>query len=85
LSEEVICALLRDFRKHGEKAIARVRRDHPAAYLKVLALLIPRDIKVEHTPVKELSDEQLESAIALKAMISGENAKVIMTTAERVE
>ena len=85
LSEEVICALLRDFRKHGEKAIARVRRDHPAAYLKVLALLIPRDIKVEHTPVKELSDEQLESAIALKAMISGDNAKVIMTTAERVE
>ena len=76
---------MRDFRKHGEKAIARVRRDHPAAYLKVLALLIPRDIKVEHTPVKELSDEQLESAIALKAMISGENAKVIMTTAERVE
>jgi hypothetical protein len=62
-----------------------VRRDHPAAYLKVLALLIPRDIKVEHTPVKELSDEQLESAIALKAMISGDNAKVIMTTAERVE
>ena len=76
---------MRDFRKHGEKAIARVRRDHPAAYLKVLALLIPRDIKVEHTPVKELSDEQLESAIALKAMISGDNAKVIMTTAERVE
>ena len=76
---------MRDFRKHGEKAIARVRRDHPAAYLKVLALLIPRDIKVEHRPVKELSDEQLESAIALKAMISGDNAKVIMTTAERVE
>jgi hypothetical protein len=76
LSEEVICALLRDFRKHGEKAIARVRRDHPAAYLKVLALLIPRDIKVEHTPVKELSDEQLESAIALKAMISGDIIKV---------
>ena len=49
LSEEVICALLRDFRKHGEKAIARVRRDQPGVYLKVLALLIPRQDKLEHT------------------------------------
>src|SRR5215471_20801677 len=31
LSEEVICALLRDFRKHGEKAIAKVRREQEAA------------------------------------------------------
>src|SRR6516164_244557 len=40
LSEEVICALLRDFREHGQKAIAKVRRDQPGIYLKVLALLI---------------------------------------------
>ena len=49
LSEEVICALLRDFRKHGEKAIAKVRREQPGVYLKVLALLIPRQDKLEHT------------------------------------
>src|SRR5262249_50796088 len=49
LSEAVICALLRDFSKHGEKAIAKVRRDHPGIYLKVLALLIPRQDKLEHT------------------------------------
>ena len=30
LSEAVICALLRDFSKHGEKAIAKVRRTQPA-------------------------------------------------------
>src|SRR5262245_57288357 len=47
LSEEVICALLRDFRQHGQKAIARVRETHPAAYLKVLALLVPKEHKVE--------------------------------------
>src|SRR6516165_11425682 len=29
LSEAVICALLRDFSKHGEKAIAKVRREQP--------------------------------------------------------
>src|SRR5262245_57268278 len=43
LSEEVICALLRDFRQHGQKAVARVRQTQPAAYLKILALLVPRD------------------------------------------
>ena len=64
LSEEVICALLRDFRKHGEKAIAKVRRDQPGVYLKVIALLIPREDKVEHrNRVKELSDEQLEAMV----------------------
>jgi Family of unknown function (DUF5681) len=64
LSEEVICALLRDFRKHGEKAIAKVRRTQPAAYLKVLALLVPREHKVEHSNViKSLSDQELEAMI----------------------
>jgi Family of unknown function (DUF5681) len=64
LSEEVICALLRDFRQHGQKAVARVRRTQPAAYLKILALLVPREHKVEHSnPLKEMTDEQLEMMI----------------------
>ena len=64
LTEEVICALLRDFRQHGQKAVARVRRTQPAAYLKILALLVPREHKVEHRNlIKELTDEQLEAMI----------------------
>src|SRR5262247_1345823 len=65
LSEAVICALLRDFSKHGEKVIAKVRRDHPGIYLKVLALLIPRQDKLEHTnTIKTMTDEELQGAIA---------------------
>ena len=64
LSEEVICALLRDFRQHGQKAVARVRQTQPAAYLKILALLVPREHKVEHSnALKDLTDEQLEAMI----------------------
>src|SRR5262249_49906280 len=64
LSEEVICALLRDFRQHGQKAVARVRQTQPAAYLKVLALLVPREHKVEHSNViKSLSDQELEAMV----------------------
>ena len=64
LSEAVICALLRDFRQHGQRAIEKVRQTQPGAYLKVLALLVPREHKIEHSnAVSELSDEQLEAMI----------------------
>jgi Family of unknown function (DUF5681) len=87
LSEEVICALLRDFRKHGEKAIAKVRREQPGVYLKVLALLIPREHRVERSnPLKDLTDEQLEAMIeyietSLAAQAGGP-VKVIEGTTE---
>src|SRR5262245_51693416 len=83
LSEAVICALLRDFSMHGEKAIAKVRRTQPAAYLKILALLVPREHKVEHGySLKEMTTEQIERGIELiKEMIAkrdaAANAKVI--------
>jgi hypothetical protein len=55
---------LRDFQQHGQKAVAQVRRTQPAAYLKILALLVPREHKVEHSnPLKELTDEQLEAMV----------------------
>src|SRR5262249_17655280 len=55
----------------GPKAIERVRRAQPAAYLKILALLCPREHKVEHSNlVKELTDEQLEAMIEyIKALL----------------
>ena len=90
LSEEVISALLRDFRQHGQKAVARVRRTQPAAYLKILALLVPREMKVEHAgAIKAMSDEQLEAGIeAIQRMLEtrslDDKTKVIEGTAETV-
>src|SRR6516162_7723186 len=87
LNGEVIAALLRDFRHGGPKAIERVRRTQPAAYLKILALLCPREHKVEHSnPLKELTDEQLEAMIeylktSLEAQASG-SIRVIEGTIE---
>ena len=82
LNGEFISALLRDFRQGGPKAIERVRRTQPAAYLKILALLVPREHKVQHSnPIKDLTDEQLEAAIeyiktSLEAQ-AGDPVKVI--------
>src|SRR5215510_16088021 len=76
LSEAVTCALLRDFSKHGEKAIAKVRRTQPAAYLKCLVLLVPREHKVEPSnPLKAMSDEQLDEALeALRQLLADREA-----------
>ena len=90
LSEEVICALLRDFREHGQKAIAKVRREQPGVYLRCLTLLVPREMQVEHSnAIKEMTDEQIERSIEVIEQIlaereAGANAKVIEGTAETV-
>jgi len=83
LSEEVICALLRDFREHGQKAIAKVRREQPGVYLRCLTLLVPREHKAEHSnPIKDMTDQQIERSIEVIEQIlaereAGANAKVI--------
>jgi hypothetical protein len=69
----------------------RVRRESPAAYLKVCAMLVPREMKLEHSGgIKAMSDQQIEDAIAMiEGMLAqreaGANAKgVIEGTAETV-
>jgi hypothetical protein len=65
LNQEFMQALLLNFRHEGKRAIEKVARNQPAAYLKILALLVPREHKVEHSnALKNLSDEQLEAMIA---------------------
>jgi hypothetical protein len=87
LNGEFIAALLRDFRHGGPKAIERVRRAQPAAYLKILALLCPREHTIEHTNlIKSLSDQELEGMIEyLQTMLeaqAGGPVKVIEGTLE---
>jgi hypothetical protein len=76
------------FRRGGRKAIDKVMRQQPAVFLKLLVLLVPRELKVEHAGgVKAMSDEQLEAGIeAITAMLAardaGANAKVIEAVEE---
>jgi hypothetical protein len=82
LNGEFIAALLRDFRHGGPKAIERVRRTQPAAYLKILALLVPRELEVSHTNlIKGMSTEQIEAAIAaIEEMLAKREAKIVDVT-----
>jgi hypothetical protein len=79
--------LAADWQQHGREVFKRVRRASPAAYLKVCAMLVPREMKLEQAGgVKAMSDEQIEQAIeAIQIMLAtraGEAAKVIEGTAE---
>jgi putative ABC transport system substrate-binding protein len=88
LNQEFMQALLLNFRHQGKKAIEKVARNQPAAYLKILALLVPRETKVEHSGgvIKAMTDEQIEQTIeAIQNMLAaqaGEATKVIEGTAE---
>jgi hypothetical protein len=88
-NKDFLLALAADFKKHGAAAIEKVRKQQPAAYMKICALLVPREMKVEHSnAIKAMSDEQIEAAIeAIQAMLeqrAGEGSKVIEGTAETI-
>jgi len=79
--------LAEDWQQHGREVFKRVRRESPAAYLKVCAMLVPKEVKLEHSTsaIKEMTDEELEQAIqAIRAMLAAqaEETKIIEATAE---
>ena len=90
LNADTIREMHAAFRQGGREAIDKVMRTQPAAFLKLLVLLVPREMKVEHSGgVKAMSDEQLEAGIeAIQAMLAardaGANAKLIEGIAETV-
>jgi hypothetical protein len=64
-------------------------KQQPAVFLKLLVLLVPRDMRVEHSStIKQMSDEEIEQAIAaIQTMLdarTGDAAQVIEATAEAV-
>jgi hypothetical protein len=89
-NRDFLLALAADFKKHGAAAIEKVRKQQPAVYMKICALLVPRELEVQHSGgVKSLSDDQIERGIAMiKAMLAereaGANAKVIEGVVEPV-
>jgi hypothetical protein len=89
LNKDTILEMHRAFKLGGRKAIEKVMRNQPAVFLKLLVLLVPRDMKLEHGGgVKAMRDEQIEEAIeAIQTMLAaraGEGAKVIEGTAETI-
>jgi len=89
-NRDFLLALAADFKKHGAAAIEKVREQQPAAYMKICALLVPREMRLEHSGgVKAMTEDQIVDAIAaieawMAAQKAGEGAKVIEGEAEVV-
>ena len=41
--------LAEDWQQHGREVFKRVRRESAASYLKVRAMLVPKELKMEHS------------------------------------
>src|SRR5215472_4996642 len=82
LNSLTIEGMRKAFAKGGQRAIDKVMKDQPAIFLKMLVLLVPRELQVEHSgSVKEMTDQQIEDAIAaIKAMIAEREAGMIDVT-----
>ena len=61
LGEAFVSDLLSDWETHGAVTIRAAREKDPTSYLKVVASLMPRDVKLttETRPNAEMSDDEL--------------------------
>lgn len=48
VTKAFLTALAEDFERYGRVAIARCRRKHPDAYVRMLASLVPKELDVTH-------------------------------------
>jgi hypothetical protein len=85
LNADTIREMHAAFNRGGRKAIDKVMVNNPAVFLKLLVLLVPRELEVTHSGgVKGMSDEQLERGIeALELLLAkraagpGADAKLV--------
>src|SRR5262249_35752962 len=87
LNKSTILEMHRAFNIGGRKAIEKGMKNQPAVFLKLLVLLVPREMQIEPKGgVKAMTDEQIEQAIEAiqprRAARADEAAKVIEGTAE---
>ena len=76
--------LAEDWQQHGREVFKRVRRESPATYLKVCAMLVPKEMKLEHSGgvIKAMSDEELDEALAALRQLIADRAAAAATVIE---
>ena len=62
LGEAFIDTLYADFLEHGPETIRQAHEQDPVAYVRIIASLLPKEVKVDS--VREMTDEELDRRIA---------------------
>lgn len=74
LTAKFLNALADDFEEDGAKAIKNCREQNPAAYIKAIAALCPREIELKR-PLEEYADAELIAALnALTGFLASQAA-----------
>jgi hypothetical protein len=63
LGADFLYALQREFEAHGESAIRRVRVDDPTGFLKVIASVLPKELEITDSRLKDVPDEHLDAIV----------------------
>ena len=64
LSEKFILALHEDFVEFGPNVVAKVRKERPDVYLKVIASILPRELHMKNESIFDgMPDEQIDEII----------------------
>lgn len=65
LTETFIAAIENDFAEHGPEALAKLRAVDPAAYLRIVASLVPRDLILKREQAEDYSDLPPEEMVEI--------------------
>jgi len=83
LNNDTIAAMHKAFRRGGDQAVNKVMRTQPGMFLKLLVLLVPREMEVSHSgTIKAMTDEQIERSIELIKDVLARRAAKRMKTIE---
>ena len=58
LGEAFLSACRKDFEEHGEEALIRAREENPLGYVKMIASILPKELKVSNN-IDDLTDDEL--------------------------
>ena len=63
LSNALLEALAKDFEEFGEEAVRITRVERPAEYLKIVAGIMPKELEITDSRLKEIDDSELDYLI----------------------
>jgi hypothetical protein len=70
LGEELVASLYDSYEQDGRAAIERVREEDPVAFIRIIVSVLPKEVKLNHSPPDELSAEEIDQRIcAFQALI----------------
>jgi hypothetical protein len=76
LSQAFVVAFAADFDEHGVAVIERVRNLAPVDYLKIVASMMPKEVKISR-PLEDVPDDELDRMIAhVRAAVAADAAGI---------